>query len=292
VLIKIKDKKVNKYRSRQDTFLKAIENKDKPMAATSWEIIALDVESYGVGTLRKQIMAIKSKVNAGNALFLSVDVSFFRGNEVIFSFLPRHETEARAFVSNIVPYFQHKYKTLNMHDFFHPDAIQRANQSIWDADGEEVLTSSDLYLDQSNDGCDDFDMLEIMGIKETVNQQSTGEIERVERLFTGDEGTSVGSLFTQDANPKQAIKLREDNVLQNITTPTRSVCTTLTIEEVDQKLNNMSTEIATIKDMIKALAENKIPQTVSQDQAEEMLVDHEINKKQAGETNTSPCSNQ
>jgi hypothetical protein len=51
------------------------------MSVTSWEVIALDKDVVGLGTLRRQIMAINSKIGQNESLFLSVNTSFFRGNE-------------------------------------------------------------------------------------------------------------------------------------------------------------------------------------------------------------------
>jgi hypothetical protein len=145
-----------------------------------------------------------------------------------------------------------------MYKLFQPEAIARANQSIWDADGEKVVTSSNLYLDQSSEICDDFDMLVILGITETDTRTHTKDIDRVERLFTGDDVTSVGSLFTQDSNTKQAEQVQNEASQHSITTPMRSVCTTLTKEDVEKELLSMSSEIATIKDMLQILTGKKI----------------------------------
>jgi hypothetical protein len=100
--------RITKWRNRQQSFLQGIENQTKPMSATSWEITQLDAHVNGFGTLRKNLMKVMSKVNPKDPLFLSIDTLFFRSNEVIFSFLPRNESEARMFVSKVVTYTQHK----------------------------------------------------------------------------------------------------------------------------------------------------------------------------------------
>jgi hypothetical protein len=81
-----KKNKIITLRSRQASYLKAIEDPDRPMSAISWEILALDKELNGIGSLREQLMAIKSKIRTNEKIFLSVDTSFFRSNEVIFTF--------------------------------------------------------------------------------------------------------------------------------------------------------------------------------------------------------------
>jgi hypothetical protein len=110
--------KITRLRARQGTFLHAIENPVRPMNATSWEILTLDTNRDQFGTLRQQIMAVHSRERPDDKLFLSVDTSYFRSNEVIFTFLPRNETEARAFVSYVVPFFLHHFSEDILRDFF------------------------------------------------------------------------------------------------------------------------------------------------------------------------------
>jgi hypothetical protein len=256
-----KTAKIVKWRARQNIFLKGIESTTKPMTATSWEIMLLDTIRPNFGTLRKQLMAMKSKINQEEYLFLSVDVSFFRANEVLFSFLPRHEQEARNFVANIVPYFLHKFGIDTIKDVFYHEALVRAEQSVWNADTEEVVTSADLYLDQSGDILDDFDFLDAIGggtVLPTTQPHDidTREISRVERLFTGEDSTSVGTLFTQEyqltktsSQSKQIITPTNNSI-----SATKSVSsTTTTIEDVERQMTAMSSEMETIKTMLTAV---------------------------------------
>jgi hypothetical protein len=50
--------KITRLRARQETFLNAIENSDRPMNATSWEILTLDTTRADFGTVRSQIMQV------------------------------------------------------------------------------------------------------------------------------------------------------------------------------------------------------------------------------------------
>jgi hypothetical protein len=209
------------------------------MSVTSWEIMQLDENIKIFGTLRKHTMTIMSKNKPSEHLFLSVDTSFFRSNEVIFSFLPRHETEARMFVGNIVPYFQHKYNEATLRDIFLHNAILRASQSIWNADLQEVTSPADLYLEQSGDIPDNFDIMEIMGvdtISETQNQTNSKRDEhRVERLFTEEDDTSAGTLFTKERREETQLETTA-TLTSNISTANRSVGTSLTTEEVEKRM--------------------------------------------------------
>jgi hypothetical protein len=87
---------------------------------------------------------------------------------------------------------------VKLHNVFQPEALQWASETNWDHDTDKVITSSDLYLDISEDLKDDFDMLEVLGV-DTIEQTTPVDVERVQRLFVGDDATSVGSLFMQTA---------------------------------------------------------------------------------------------
>jgi hypothetical protein len=82
------------------------------------------------------------------------------------------------------------------------------------------------------------------------------EIERVERLFAGDESTSVGTLLTQEVNhnsKKGAEHKHATLPAQNSSVHARSVSTTLTSEEAEKKMNIMSSDIASLKAMIQEM---------------------------------------
>jgi hypothetical protein len=187
-------------------------------------------------------MDIISKQRPAEPLFLSVDTSFFRSNEVIFSFLPRHEAEARMFVSNVVPYFKHMVDEEILRHVFQQEALDRASQSIWNADLKEVISSSDLYLEQSGEIEDDFDILQVMGIEKVQQQNlqnhSFREGERIEKLFLGEDDTSAGTLFTNE-QPRDETMTRTNTVANSThSTYNRSMGTSLTSEEVKKNLMN------------------------------------------------------
>ena len=170
------------------------------MNATSWEILTLDSNRADFGTLRQRIMDVRSRERPRDKLFLSVDTSFFRSNEVIFTFLPRNESEARTFVTNIVPFFLHNFHEDLLKEIFHSDAINRGKALIWNAETREIESADDAYLNNTGDGIDDFDMLDAMGIEDDGINDSNPQRERVERLFYGEESDSIGTLFTNNQN--------------------------------------------------------------------------------------------
>ncbi len=193
-----KFQKIAQLRARQNTFLTAIEDPVRPMNATSWEILTLDTNHASFGTLRNRLMDVTSRDRPNDKLFLSVDTSYFRSNEVIFTFLPRNETEARAFVTNIVPFFLHSYDEEMLTHFFHSEAIMRAKSVIWNADTREVESADDAYLNNGGDDIDDFDIFDSMEITESTGANCNTHTDRVERLFYGEESDSIGTLFTNN----------------------------------------------------------------------------------------------
>ena len=67
---KTKQSKLHKWRYKQRVFNRAIENPEKPMSSTSWEILELDKEIKGFGSLRKAIMKLHTKTTRTNLCFL------------------------------------------------------------------------------------------------------------------------------------------------------------------------------------------------------------------------------
>jgi hypothetical protein len=268
-----KFQKIVQLRARQNTFLTAIEDPVRPMNATSWEILTLDTNRDTFGTLRSRIMDVKSRDRPNDKLFLSVDTSYFRSNEVIFTFLPRHETEARAFVSNMVPFFLHSYAEDIIANFFHSDAIMRAKAVNWNAETREIESADDVYLNNGGDDIDDFDIFDSMEVRETTGPPNNTQTDRVERLFFGEESDSIGTLFT--TNHQRSIPTSTPNhlgghlqtpVVQNRTngvTPSnssiggQSVGTTFTNEEATAQIITLTNGFRNIEMMFLAVMQQQ-----------------------------------
>ncbi len=194
-----KFQKITQLRARQGNFLTAIENPARPMNATSWEILTIDTNRATFGTLRSRIMEISPRDRPNDKLFLSVDTSYFRSNEVIFTFLPRNETEAREFVTNIVPFFLHSYDENTLATFFHSEAIMRAKSINWNMETREIESADDAYLNNGREDIDDFDNFEPMGAAEASGTTNYNpQIDRVELFLHGYENDSIGTLFTNN----------------------------------------------------------------------------------------------
>jgi hypothetical protein len=299
---KTKQPKLHKWRYKQRVFLQMIENPERPMSTTNWEILTIDKEIKGFGTLRKAIMKIPCKTNENESLFLSVDTSYFRSNEVIFTFLPKHESEARLFVANLVSYFHHNLDQTVLKELFHQEALVRAQNSIWDPENNEIITSIDQYIDQSGDMCDDFDLLDTMGINVQEKMLTTiptqdSEINRVQRLFTGDDSTSIGTFYTNiDQNNS---KINEPlTVTTSDITQTHTSSLTQVNTETETRLNNFSEELQSIKQLLQMMMEQKQKSTeegTNTNTNEAMQVEYDKNsatKRKAGDSEESTCDNQ
>jgi hypothetical protein len=80
---------------------------------------------------------------------------------------------------------------------------------------------------------------------DTRNNTSTVEIDRVERLFTGDDTTSVGTLFTNNQN----IHLGENHnkTSSHEISVTKSVLTSNLTSNADSNMARISDELLTVK---------------------------------------------
>jgi hypothetical protein len=258
---KSKQYRLSKWRYKQKVFSSAIESVEKPMSTTNWEIMNLDKEITEFGSLRKAIMRIATKDNENEALFLSVDTSFFRSNETIFTFLPKHESEARTFVSNIVPYFFHQYDKSILKHIFQEESLVRASNSTWNPETQEVISNTDLYIEQSGDMEDDFDILDIMGSTQLKSEQhyeiTDPEILRVQRLFTGEDSTSVGTFFTNGDKPTNYDSIDRNIGTSTVVTQTMTSSLTNGPNEPEERITKMSEEIQNLRLLLQSFIYNQ-----------------------------------
>ena len=229
-----------------------------------------------------------------------MDTSFFRSNEVIFTFLPKNESEARLFVSNIVPYFHHQNDEAIIKQLFHEEAITRASNSIWNADTNEVVSTVDMYVEESSGICDNFDLPEALGhltpVKLTYAQATKeNEINRIQRIFTGNDSTSVGTMYTnRDSRMTTIVDDYPATATTTDITNTYTSSITNINGEADTKLQAMSEEISSLKAMIHTLIQNTSKPVHNQvENILPMQLDlnngDQIHKRKAGDSNESTC---
>jgi hypothetical protein len=268
--------------------MESIQDPSRPMMTRTWEILNLEGTIYPQTSLKKILMEVKSNENDNEYLFLSIDVSFFRKQEVIFSFLPSRENEARSFVTNIIPYIRHKYPNDDIQQIFLKEAIDRNKDSIWNADTQEIVSSADIYLEQSSNIVENFNMIEALGIVIDDHHRPlpiTQAHEKAQKLFLGDDNTSIGTLFTS-APPETTHT--SDNYHKQITpstTTARSFGTTLTIEEVDSKLNTLSSDMQKIHQLLSSLLNTKTSNNDMETSNDQPITPRKV----TGETRLSTC---
>jgi hypothetical protein len=183
--------KLKKLRRRQSVFLKAIESSN----ARSWEISLLDTKLDDIPPLRSLLMDVKT--NEGTSrLFLSVDNLYKRNDIVVFSYLPRHEEEARSFISTLVPYMINKYSNTRISEFFTVEACERAQECEWDDKANQVISKDDRYVDQLFDDNLDFEDFGEDNEESTTNY--TNSVKRIENVFLGEENDSVGTFQSRN----------------------------------------------------------------------------------------------
>jgi hypothetical protein len=195
--------KLKKLRRRQELFLHEI----VISSARTWEIASLDTSIGEQPTLRQLLMDVKTKDDQFK-MFLSVDTAYKKTDLVIFTFLPRHEDEARNFITTLVPYMINKFKHLFMAEYFTQEACERANESEWDSLLEKVITKDDKYIDNLFDDNND---LEIFGFKDQDNDIAQhSSFRRIEKIYLGEESDSIGSLSS-----RQHLTIINENLINN-----------------------------------------------------------------------------
>jgi hypothetical protein len=109
--------------------------------------------------------------------------------------------------------------------------------------------------------------------KVTIIGTNETDIQRVERLVTGEDNTSIGTIVTT--------KPPTNN---DAMTSTKSVSTTVTIEELDQNMSKLSAEVAELKDLLIAMIKSKEPTVEGGTQEMEVTETDTNNKRKADES--------
>jgi hypothetical protein len=252
----------------QRIFLNGIET-NRFLTATSWEIASLDRGIDSLDSLRKLIMGVESKKRINEHLFLSVDYSYFRTTEVIFSFLPRHEQEAREFVANLVPYILNTHPADGVKSYFHADAVDRALNSYWDDNSKEVVSFFDKYLDDFeilDDYAEDFEGDHQQNNDVAIIQtMPTGPMSRVERIITGEESDSIGTLLTNPTtqypstlNNLSSISLGDgiNNTNSSLSTMVQSAAPTMSPAQMETNIVFLHKSMSTIESVVLLIAQN------------------------------------
>jgi hypothetical protein len=124
-----------------------------------------------------------------------------------------------------------------------------------------------------------------------LDNNVTTDIDRVERLFVGDDSTSVGTLFTNN---------QQTPTKQHSTNSTRSHSTTMTMEDVERNMNALSSDMAYIKTMMQRLVSNQATNEEAYRENNndmmgeapmEITTDNQYNKRKAGDSDIGSTCN-
>ena len=108
-------RKLANLRAKQSHFVAALDN------FMSDDIMNLDVQHSKLKTsLRELIMGVKTWDETPSNLFHAVNTSW-RGDKIVFSFIPSHADNAQMIADGLIPYFVSKHGK-EVLDFFTPDA--------------------------------------------------------------------------------------------------------------------------------------------------------------------------
>ncbi len=218
-------------------------------------------------------MGVESKRRINEHLFLSVDYSYFRSTEVIFTFLPRHEQEAREFVTNLVPYILHTHPADGVKSYFHADAVDRALNSYWDDNNKEVVSLFDKYLDDFeilDDYAEDFaEEQQQNNGRAIIQTMPTGPMSRIERIITGEESDSIGTLLTNPTsqhpanihNPSSILSLGDgiisnNNTSSSLSTMVQSAAPSMSPAQMETNIIYLHKSMSTIESVVLLIAQN------------------------------------
>lgn len=246
--------KVKHCKQLQQTFLAKVDGRQ----ALCWDIGMLDAPVGDLPSLRSLLMEIKSGEGDGSHnLFLSVDTSYNRQELVLVTFIQRFEAEARAFISNMVPIMMHKYKGTRINEYFIESAVERALDSEWDEEKQELISKDDKYWDTF----DELEDLDRFGLEKV--EISAPEINRIENMLLGigNDNDSVGSLTSrnQPSTPAALHAINEEQPLQqpigrSSNTITSTVTDTTKMSQMEQSIHHLETSVEQIQQSIKVVS--------------------------------------
>lgn len=190
--------KVKKLRRKHQLFLNLIEGRQ----AKSWEINVLDDAKEGQRSLRELLMGVYSLLEKTQPLFISVDTAFNQQDLVLFTYLPRFETEVRGFLGIMVPYMLNRHGK-EISSYFSVESVARAEEVEYNEITHELITKDDKYVN----ALDDDDDMSYFGVEfqDLAPVKATEANQQVERIYLGEETDSVGTLTSRKPPPMNTI---------------------------------------------------------------------------------------
>ena len=250
-------KKIANLRAKQTHFLAALEND------SSDEILNLDIQHSTLKTsLREMIMEIQTWGETPSNLFHAVNQAW-RGDKMIFSFIPSHANEAKMIVDGLIPYLKSKHGD-EVLDFFSPDACLAKDDWSWDEEKKMIMNPMGKDLENIDAADNDYNfVIEMEGDEkeETTNKllgfmpQAAVELTQnhLERVVTGLDDDSIstignGTVASRRWTPRTIMATPRDS-------PTgRSASSGLSVSE--QSYSTMNSRVSQIEEKLTSLEVN------------------------------------
>ena len=247
-------KKIANLRAKQTHFLAALENDN------SEEILNLDIQHSTLKTsLREMIMEIQT---GGSNLFHAVNTAW-RGDKMIFSFIPSHANEARMIIDGLIPYLKSKHGD-EVLDFFSPDACLAKDDWSWDNEKKMIINPMSKDLENIDAADNDYNfVMEMEGDEkeDTANKllgsmpQAAVELTQnhLERVVTGLDDDSIstignGTVASRRWTPRTIVATSGDSPAG------RSTSSGLSVSE--QSYTTMNSRVSQIEEKLTSLEVN------------------------------------
>ena len=154
-------------------------------------------------SLREIIMGIKTWDENKTNLFHGVDKAW-RGNKIIFRFIPSHANAARMIVDGLIPYLKFAYGD-EVLDFFDPEAISSKADWTWNDIDKMIHNPLSKDLEELDDGDGDYNFVVEFTKDMDGNITDTGErglpkaatelvATHLDRVLTGEDNDSISTL--------------------------------------------------------------------------------------------------
>ena len=250
-------KKIANLRAKQTHFLAALEND------SSDEILNLDIQHSTLKTsLREMIMEIQTWGETPSNLFHAVNQAW-RGDKMIFSFIPSHANEAKMIVDGLIPYLKSKHGD-EVLDFFSPDACLAKDDWSWDEEKKMIMNPMGKDLENIDAADNDYNfVIEMEGDEkeETTNKllgfmpQAAVELTQnhLERVVTGLDDDSIstignGTVASRRWTPRTIMATPRDSPAG------RSASSGLSVSE--QSYSTMNSRVSQIEEKLTSLEVN------------------------------------
>ena len=247
-------KKVSNLRAKQTHFAAALQD------APTDDIMNIDVQhSVLKNSLREIIMNIKTWDERKTNLFHGVDKAW-RGNKIIFRFIPSHANAARMIVDGLIPYLKFVYGD-EVLDFFDPEAIASKADWTWNDTDKMIHNPLSKDLEELDDGDADYNFVvefskdnegNIAGIEERELPKAATELAatHLDKVITGEDDDSIstignGTMASRRWTPRTIGVTMVDSPASGVSVSEQSYATMSSrVSQIEEKISSMELNIA------------------------------------------------